>query len=1068
MKIKTKLLLGLSIFPILIFLLLAIVWFQFSGMQKIITASQEGNTLKELAVSIHIGVKNEAISMRNLVIWEEQASLEKEVSRLQKESDAVTQNIAALGSQVDTAEEKEMVDNLKSLNANFTVYKDQVVRLITEGKKGEAIELINRTGHPIHEEFFKVTADITRYFATNMNSSLEAYQHEFEQSIKWISFIAIIIIIVVMFLITKNIWSIVQRLNGVSSVMSRVANGKEEISTRVEVHSSDEIDEVASSFNKMLHSLEEQIEKEQNLIWSKSSITDVITSLYGKHDLETLSRTLLSKIVPLTESGHAVVYVKDLNETKEKEPSYKLLASYGYKERKHLSTTFTPGEGLIGQAVLEKTPIILTNVPADYVQIHSGLGEAPPLNVYVLPIIFGDDVEAVLEIASFKPFDENKQTFLEEIVSRLGIILDSVIGRIQLAKLLEESQTLMEEIQAQSEELQSQQEELRVTNEELEEQAQALRQSEERLQAQQEELEETNVELKKKADVLKEQNEKFEMTNREVEKAHAELEEKARQLAISSKYKSEFLANMSHELRTPLNSLLILSKLLADNPSGNLSEKQIEYSKTIYSSGQDLLVLINDILDLTKIESGKMDVVISKVSLKDLIKFVEQRFRPLANEKGLQFYIDVKPSIPAFIYSDEQRIKQVLKNLLANAFKFTEKGEVKLEIDYHERFAFTVADTGIGIPSEKQELIFEAFQQADGTTSRKYGGTGLGLSISREISSLLGGEIKVKSVEGLGSEFTFYLDNQYESEPIVNEVAVGSEPNKRVKDEQRTNVNTEPSKNKEIKRLLIVDDDFKQRNSLMELIGNMNVIIKAVSTGKEAVEELKVNEVDCLVLDLRLSDTDGFHLLEEIKPYIFNADLKVIIYTGRNLTSKEEMYLNKYSHTIIIKDGHSPQRLVEELELYLSSNSDELEGIEEIETKLPVNISDLKGKDILLVDDDVRNIYAISSILEQYEMNIAFAENGKECLEILKENPNFDLVLMDIMMPEMDGYETIRTIRTERQFEQLPIIALTAKAMKEDRRKCMEAGASDYIRKPVDPDRLISLMAVWLYSQKGK
>jgi signal transduction histidine kinase/DNA-binding response OmpR family regulator len=789
-------------------------------------------------------------------------------------------------------------------------------------------------------------------------------------------------------------------------------------------------------------------------------------------DLETLSRTFLTKIVPLVESNQAVFYVKDSGKENEN-PTYKLLGTYAFKERKHLSNTIAQGEGLVGQAILEKSPIILTDVPPDYIQISSGLGEAPPLNIYVLPVLFEGDVKAVLELASFKTFTPTQQAFLEEMVSGLGIILDSIMSRIRLAQLLEESQMLMEEVQSQSEELQSQQEELRMTNEELEEQTQSLRESEQRLQVQQEELEQANTELKERARRLEERNNMIELTNKEMEKAQAELEEKAEQLALSSKYKSEFLANMSHELRTPLNSLLILSKLLADNHNGNLTEKQVEYSNTIYSSGNDLLMLINDILDLAKIESGKMDIHPSEIEMEDITAFVESTFRPLAHEKKLDFKIQVEENIPHFIYSDGQRLNQVIKNLLSNAFKFTLQGEVIFKIDYlvHQSiFAFSIIDTGVGIPREKQELIFQAFQQADGTTSRKFGGTGLGLSICREISSRLGGEISVHSEVDKGSTFTFYLGNYQGELPQsilpIDEVAATTESKRKSEHAEEYQSTKVKNLNSEIKKLLIVDDDQIQCNSLMEFIGDQNVIIKAVSSGTEAIEELKVDEFDCIVLDLGLEDTSGFDLLEKIKTNSQYENVKVFIYTGRELTSKEELYLHKYAHTIIIKDVHSPQRLKDELAIYLKSG---IETAETVESKVDEVTMDpaLEGKNILLVDDDVRNVYALSTVLELHGMNITFAENGLECLSILEEKSNFDLILMDIMMPEMDGYEAIKKVRVKPETQHLPVIALTAKAMNEDREKCMEAGASDYIVKPIDPDQLMSLMKVWLYPKEN-
>ncbi|MGO4888405.1 response regulator [Anaerobacillus sp. MEB173] len=1083
MKIKTKLLLGLSTLPILIVLMIGIGYNQMNNLNKMSTKLQTNYELANLADQIHKGVKDEAISLRNIALFTDHIVVEEELAILQRENDFVVESLILLESKVNEPEKISAVTALKNTNDKFDTYKDNVIDLIAEGKREEAIQLINNEGRLIHTEFFDRTAAITDLYGENMTSSLQNISEDLGKNILIGSFVTIVGFIIVFGFVLQNVWTLARRLNKVSSVMKNVADGSTELGTKVEVKSNDEIGDVVQSFNTMAQSLEEQINKEQSLLWIKSNIAEITTDLNGTHDLEPLAQNFLSKVAPLLEASHAVFYIKSDGESKS-EPLFKLLASYAFKERKHLSNTFAVGEGLVGQAALEKTSIILTDVPSDYIRIKSGLGEAPPLNVYVLPVVFEDDVKAVVEIASFKSFSIDQQNLLEELVNSLGIILDSVMGRIRLAKLLEESQTLMEEIQAQSEELQSQQEELRITNEELEEQTQALRQSEEKLQAQQEELEQANSELIEKAESLEEQNKRFEQTNREVEKARAELEEKAKQLALSSKYKSEFLANMSHELRTPLNSLLILSKLLSDNHGANLSSKQIEYAKTIHSSGRDLLIIINDILDLAKIESGKVEVNPQRVEIKELVEVVEQSFRPIANEKNLTFAIDVKEGIPASIYSDEQRIRQILKNLLSNAFKFTDKGGVTLEVDFspysnqHSLFSFAVKDTGIGIPKAKQKLVFEAFQQADGTTSRKYGGTGLGLSICREMANLLGGRVVVESEEGKGSTFRLFVGDykeDYSENNLIksfDEVAVTVAP----PNEQQEKRPSEPTPTEsqqhsyvdsksEIKRLLIVDDDIRQRNSLMELIADKDIIPKAVSNGAEAIEALKVNQFDFMVLDLGLTDTTGFDLLEKVKTQVENENLKVFIYTGRDLTSKEEIYLNKYAHTIIIKDEHAPQRLKDELELYLNLEN---EMVYEYFDISPQRIPDLDGKRILLVDDDVRNVYALSSVLELYGMSITFAENGVEGLEILDENPNFDLVLMDIMMPEMDGYEAMQRIRANPEFQQLPIIALTAKAMKEDREKCMAVGASDYIVKPVDPDKLVSLMRVWLHQQEGK
>ncbi|MFC5465411.1 response regulator [Lederbergia graminis] len=1076
MKIKTKLLLGLSALPILLVILIVISLFQISKLKEMsetLLANYEKTVLSE---SIHRDIKDEAIHLRNLVVSDDQETIKKEIKSLQEKQEAVKQNIALLESKLITDDHRNWLLKLRDTNNRYNDYLDEVLTLTLAGKDNEALVLIGENSIEMHEEFFLITSDFTDVLETNMHSSVDTLTKDFQREIIISLLILSVAIIFIIALLANNFWKISERLKKVSQAMSNVANGKADLGTKVEDDSPDEIGDVVQSFNRMAMSLEEQMTKEQELTWSKANLAEITTSLSGTHDVETLATTFLSKVVPLVEANQAVFYVKEI--VNDQEPVYKLLGSYAFKERKHVTNIIRLGEGLIGQAVLEKSPIILTEVPSDYIRVTSGLGEAAPVNVYVLPIIFEGDVKAVLELASFKSFTPSQQSFLEELMSDLGIILESVMGRIQLAKLLEESQTLMEEVQAQSEELQSQQEELRATNEELEEQTQALRQSEEKLQVQQEELEQTNADLEEKAKSLEEQNKRFEQTNREVEKARAELEEKAKQLALSSKYKSEFLANMSHELRTPLNSLLILSKLLADNADGNLSAKQVEYSKTIYTSGNDLLALINDILDLAKIESGKMEVNPTQVHIKEMTEFVKNNFRPVADQKGIDFQIIIKEDVPTYIYSDMTRIQQVLKNLLSNAFKFTKEGEVRLEISLHSKvknqsvLAFAVKDTGIGIASDKLDLIFEAFQQADGTTSRKFGGTGLGLSISREIAALLNGTLEVKSSIGRGTTFTLYVGDYEEKDNLlvhpINEVATTIETSETVE-------KPAPPKQKlgavfnnidnDIKRLLIVDDDKVQRNSLMELIGDMDIVITAVSTGHEAIEQLKLHQFDCVILDLGLSDTSGFELLDKIKEMELNNDLRVFIYTGRDLTLKEEIQLNKYAHTIIIKDGRSPQRLKAELELFFK-NSDKQIQPDPLPKKVE-ELSNLEGKKILLVDDDVRNVYALSSILELYGVDISFAENGKEGLEILQKNPDIDLVLMDIMMPEMDGYEAIQRLRAISTFVNLPVIALTAKAMKEDREKCMEVGASDYIVKPIDPDQLISLIKVWLY-EDGK
>ncbi len=1077
MKIKTKLLLGLSAKPLIIILLIVVGIIQLNSLTKLSETTQRNYQLSLLAERIQTEVKNEAINLRNIVIFTEDQQIQRNIHSLQKGQTSINEKIIKMEAIVESDEQKIIVGELKSTNDKFNNYAEKVVNQISQGNKEIAINLIRNTSGPIQDEFLNIISEMTKQFETNMNTSFNNVTKDFEQQIWVTSLISLLSVILITAFVFHTVWTFAIRLSKVSSVMTNIANGSSELSKKVEVKGDDEIDEIAHSFNRMTETLEEQMAKEQNLLWVKSNSADIITSISGTHQLGALSRTFLSKVVPLLDSCNAVMYAKDSGNQISDEPIFELVASYGLKEGGNHPRKIFPGDGLIGQAIQEKRTIVLSDVPSDYIKVRSGLGEAGPSHIYLLPVTFEGDVIAVLEFASFKSFSSKHHALLAEIIDGLGIILDSVFGRIQLGRVLEETQVLMEEVQAQSEELQSQQEE-------LEEQTQSLRNSEEILQTQQEELEKTNAELHEKTKILEEQNKMFELTNRELENARLKLEEKAKQLALNSKYKSEFLANMSHELRTPLNSLLILSKLLADNQTENLSEKQVKYADTIYSSGSDLLRLINDILDLAKIESGKMEVYSSKVFLTDLHDFAERRFRPIANEKNLRFTISLEDDLPLYIYSDEQRLQQVLENLLSNAFKFTHKGEVRLEIrvEPDSGIAFSIVDTGIGIPKEKHELIFQAFQQADGTTSRKYGGTGLGLSISREIANLINGEIRVISEENKGSIFTLYVhdldeeESDFQKQQIIipleesavsKETVVGTPHIAHLPEQEPEQTQViEPKRN--IMRLLIVNDDLKQGTSLMELIGEKDVIIKAVSSASEAVDVLKVNHFDCMILDLDLRDTNGFELLEKIKMNGENESLQVFIYTGRNLTQKEETFLNRYVHSIIIKDTYSLQRLKDELDLLINLRNKQGLINEELEPSVNFGNAGLEGKKILLVDDDVRNVYALMSFLEQYNMDITFAENGRESLEILEENSDFNLVLMDIMMPEMDGYEAIKRIRAIPQFYSLPIIALTAKAMKEDREKCIQAGASDYIVKPFDPEQLISLIQVWLYQKNEK
>ncbi|HEX6911010.1 MAG TPA: response regulator, partial [Longimicrobium sp.] len=1035
--------------------------------------------------------------------------------------------------------------------------------------------------------------------------------------------------------------SLTAQVRAIKDVATAVTEG--DLTRTITVEAKGELDELKRSVNQMISNLKETTERNQEQDWLKTNLAKFSRMMQGQRDLESVSRLIMSDLTPLVGAHHGAFFLADGdgngsgngNGSGGHDNVLRLIASYAYKARKSVNNRFRPGEGLVGQAALEKKPILLTGVPDDYITISSGLGEAPPRNIMVLPILFEGDVKAVIELASFLPFSQIHQVFLDQLAESVGVVLNMITANMRTEELLQQSQNLTQELQSQSQELQAQQEELRRTNVELEQQARTLKASEEALRDQQEELQQVNEELEEKAALLAEQNRKVEQKNREVEAARRELEEKAKQLEVSTKYKSEFLANMSHELRTPLNSLLILAKLLSDNKDQNLTPKQVEYAQTILASGTDLLNLINDVLDLSKVEAGKMDINPADVLMADVVNFVERSFRPVADQKGLELATDVDPELPAAIYTDGQRLQQVLKNLLSNAFKFTEEGGVNLTIRKAEKgrrfghpalndaetvVAFAVNDTGIGIPADKQRLIFEAFQQADGTTSRRFGGTGLGLSISREIARLLGGEIRVDSTEGHGSTFTLFLPLHWPGDPegggdeggggggfgglgmgtgaafgggasavataeppaftrperrryprnpdeagihddrssvqpgdrvvliVENDphfarilldmarekgfkalVAMDGESGLELVREYRPDALTldidlpgidgwtvldrlkhapetrhipvhilsgvgqrqrglrqgalnylEKPISKEaldnafdristfleegVKRLLVVEDDPTQRQSIIELIGEGDVEITAVGSAEEAMDQLRETRFDCMVLDLGLTGEDGYKLLERVKADPEMQDLPIIIYTGKDLSQAEETRLRRYAETIIIKDAKSPERLLDETALFLHRVESNLpDDKRRMLEQLHKTDSVFDGKKILIVDDDVRNIFSLTSVLEGQGMHVVFAENGRDAIRTLQEQPGIDLVLMDVMMPEMDGYETTRAIREMPQFVQLPIISLTAKAMKGDREKSIAAGASDYITKPVDVDQLLSLMRVWLY-----
>ena len=934
-------------------------------------------------------------------------------------------------------------------------------------------------------------------------------------------------------------------------------------------------------------------EKFRELDYLREGQITLSDKMRGEQDVSRLGQSVLSHLAPFLDAQMGAFYYV----TEEK--TLKRVSGYAYSKLEDREKTIAIGEGLVGQAALEKRTILLEEVPSYYFgKISSDLGESVPRSLLLAPVFYEGEVNGVIELASFASFSGHQRTFLEHVSENIGIAINTSINRKKQQELLEGSQILTEK-------LQSQQEELTTANEELEEQSRALQASQTKLKSQQSELEQTNGQLEEQTQALKQQRDILNEKNEALNKAQTLLEERSDEVQRASQYKSEFLANMSHELRTPLNSSLILAKLLADNPSGNLSQEQTQYANSIYSAGNDLLNLINDILDLSKVEAGKLEMRLENVFLPKVLDSLQKTFDPLAKEKKLKFEIKTDSGLPPSVYTDRQRLEQILKNLLSNAFKFTENGKVTLQVSRASegKLAFSVIDTGIGVQKAQHEVIFEAFRQADGTTNRKYGGTGLGLSISRDLARLLGGSVEVESVPGEGSRFTLFLPEIYdeslilaaapktyssatgangaiaslevikprlekvkavtfaddraanklampgrtflviEDEPqfakilfelahelhykcvvaqdaeeglelarslhpdaILLDVQLPDHSGLTVLDQLKEDPATrhipvhvisvadhmekalqmgaigyalkpatrdqlknafakiESKLSQKIKHVLIVEDDKLQRESIIKLISDSDIEITAVALAGDALEALKSSVFDCMVIDLKLPDMSGEELLKKMSE---QEDLSsfppVIVYTGRSLSLDEEDRLRKYSRSIIVKGAKSPERLLDEVGLFLHHVDSKLGPEKALIQDVLRSREDLfEGRKILVVDDDVRNIFALTAALEQKGANITVARSGKDALVKLAEDPRMDLVLMDIMMPEMDGFQATREIRKQKRFAGLPIIAVTAKATKNDQVLCMEAGANDYLAKPIDLHQLFSLIRVWM------
>ena len=957
------------------------------------------------------------------------------------------------------------------------------------------------------------------------------------------------------------------QVRAIAEVATAVTKG--DLTRSIQVETRGEVAELKDNINTMISNLRETTESNREQDWLKTNLARFTGMLQGQRELSTVGQLLLTELAPLVDAHQGTIYhLAGSNDGAE----LALLSSYA--QGVELAPTIRLGEGLVGQCAREKRRILLTDVPADFVKINSSLGQATRVSVIVLPVLFEGETKAVIELASLQHFAPGSLAFLELLTQSIGAVFNTIEATMRTEGLLTQSQQLTVE-----------------------------------LQSRQSELQQTNEELGTKARLLAEQNAEVERKNAEVEQARRALEEQAAELALTSKYKSEFLANMSHELRTPLNSILILSQQLAENSPGNLSGKQIEFSRNINSSGSDLLHLINDILDLSKIESGTVTVEVEDITFSGLRDNIDRNFRHVAEAKNLPFQIRFDPDLPRAMESDPKRLQQILKNLLSNAVKFTSQGHVHVNVKLatqgwspehpvlgsgQQVVAFTVEDTGIGVAPDKQRLIFEAFQQADAGTSRKYGGTGLGLAISRELAVLLGGEIKLTSVHGEGSVFTLYLPLHYsgptagrgaaradangaepraemtvlpmareehisddrtaivpgdsvllivEDDPHYARILLGLARDKGFKgivatkgahalalarqfrptaisldiflpdmlgwtvlnqlkldpatrhipvqivtlEEERQHglahgafayLVKEPTTSgleaafdrikdfsaPRTKRLLIVEDNDIERASIVELLDHDDIETVAVGLGEEALSAMRDRSFDCVVLDLRLPDMTGFELLDKLHAEPALADVPVVVFTGKDLTADDTARLKDLAKSIVLKDVQSPERLLDETALFLHRVVTELpKAKQEMLERLHGGREVLRGRKVLVVDDDARNIFALTSVLENNEVDVISATNGRHAIELIEATPDLSMVLMDIMMPEMDGYETMREIRLKPKFRMLPILALTAKAMKGDREKCLDAGASDYIAKPVNTDQLLSLMRVWLF-----
>jgi signal transduction histidine kinase/CheY-like chemotaxis protein/HAMP domain-containing protein len=1131
---------------------------QVRGIATVTTAVANGDLSKKITVEAKGEVAALADTINTMV--DQLRSFAAEVTRVAREVGTE----GGLGGQAEVAGVsgtwRDLTDNVNFMAANLTsqvrniaqvataVANGDLSQKITVDAQGEILEL-KQTINVMVDQLSSFADEVTRVAREVGTEGKLGGQARVEGvSGTWRD-------------LTENVnqlaGNLTTQVRAIAEVSTAVTQG--DLTRSITVEAQGEVAELKDNINQMIENLRGTTKVNAEQDWLKTNLARISGMLQGQRDIAQVTQLIISEVTPVVSAQHGALFLVD-HGGELADAELRLVASYGYRAgKKGRPDRFALGDGLIGQAAVEGKPIRLTDVPADYFKIASALGESAPAHIVVMPVMFEEQVLGVIELGALRPFSQVNQAFLDQLTDTIGVVINTIQANMRTEQLLTQSQALTQELQKQSLELRQ-----------------------------------TNDELQDKTLVLQQQNRDIEIKNAEIELARAGLEEKAAQLALSSKYKSEFLANMSHELRTPLNSLLILSRMLAENGEGNLHPQQIEFAETIHAAGNDLLSLINDILDLSKVEAGKMDLNVGPLAMVDLCEDVERAFRPVAEQNALEFRIERDHALPSAIVTDEQRLQQVLRNLLSNAFKFTHKGLVTLHIAPEDggMVGFSVIDTGVGIPENKLSLIFEAFQQADGTTSRKYGGTGLGLNISREIARLLGGELRVRSAPGQGSTFTLVLpvgsrtaeaavepvepallpapDEEQQAPSLLPfdggdddrvEIVAGdrvllviahdaelarealqaarergfkglvarraplglalareyrpdavlifsgdgrgeillSQLKQHPETRHRPVFVAGPAGGRlaalragaagylegaggveavahaataldaftarKVRRLALIQDGAELDPATMTLLGAGEDVDVVHVPFEDAFDTLRGDGADCAVLPVAGHGDSAFALLEAAAHDVRLRELPIVIYAAEPLEAGDRARLDQLAAAVNAKAVSTPERLVDETALHLHRMEARLPAAtRKLLSQLRTADSVFHGKRILIVDDDIRNVFALTSALEMRGMKVVYAENGREGIAKLREHPNVDLVLLDVMMPEMDGYETARAIRGMSRFETLPIISLTAKAMKGDRDKCIAAGASDYITKPVDVDQLLSLMRVWLHT----